>query len=574
MKRVRIGNNYGKGNGRKRFLNRINRREFIKLSAAISGAMLLPQFNCGKSKKTKKLLYIAIDSLHPDHLSLDANGNSGGTEGNWLMPNLRRFIDQSIWYPDARGFLPAATDMNHLNALAGTSTAQTGCLGVSAQIVGWNSSGKIEGKYSDLNLFRDDLGRSVDTIFHAWKRKNPESKTVFISGKHWVAEMFRSQNIVDIIVTGHSRPDYLPEPWTYSIYDPSTDEDGECDPEGAAQKGSLISLLPSLPTYFPNDEWIVDSAIEVFSRESPDLAYILLAQADDSGHAVGAAWRKDEYAQTQEPIVLLPGCSMKDTYNLASKRNPGVLKEPILDTLREIDYNFGRLIDGLANTGALDNATVIILSDHSMVTHLAHTVPDTDIMALLMQSGLAAKEYFHIQSCTGYAMLYWRENKEKIKTAKELLLSYKLTNPETGINECPWWVLDKDDLKNGVEGFVMPGELYHKFFYENPSAKDIMLMPDLQVYAKSGWQIPVYGGTINNLGLQLPEDMEPFLLFVGGHGSVDTLPILAAIWDSEMQKGAVLDRTITIADLGVTASSRFGLELQSTTVGNDLSDDF
>jgi len=557
----------------RRILNRINRRDFIKLSVTLSGGVILSQFGCGKSKKAKKLIYIALDSLHPEYLNLDANGNPGGTEGNWLMPNLRRFIDQCIWYPHARGFLPSATDMNHLNAVAGTSAAQTGCLGVSAQIVGWDSNGKIVGKFSDLNLFRDDLGRPVDTVFHAWKRKNPDSKTAFISGKPWVAEMFRSQNVIDIIVTGLSKPDYLPEPFEYSFSDPSTDNDAECDPEGTAQKGSLISLMSALPTNFPNDEWIVDSALEVFKRESPDLAYIILAEADDSGHAIGACWNRDEFQPLSTEINLPSNCSPKDSYKLASRRNNGILKEPILDAIREIDHNFGRLIDGLQQMGVLDNAMVIILSDHSMVNHLLSQVEDTDFFALLKQNNLADRTYFHAQSVTGYAMLYWRENKQYVQPAKELLLSYRTTNPETGVSECPWWVLDKNDLVNGVDGLSLPGEIYHKYFYENPDAGNIMIMPDLQIYAKNGWQIPIYGGTINNLGIRLPEDMSPQLFFVGGHGSSDTLSILAAIWDSDLKRGNILDRSITIADLGVTAASRFGLELKSTTVGKDLSED-
>ncbi len=556
----------------KRTLQRISRRDFIKLSATISGGMLLPGIGCGKSKKAKKLIYIALDSLHPEYLNLDPQGNPGGREGNWLMPNLKRFIDRCLLYPNARGFLPSATDMNHLNALAGTSSAQTGCLGVSAQIVGWDDNGKISGKFSDLNLFRDDLGRPVDTIFHAWKRKNPHSKTAFISGKPWVAEMFRSQNVVDVLVTGLSKPDYLPDPLEYSFSDPVTD-DAECDPEGTAQKGTFVSLMPKLPKNFPNDEWVVDSALEVLRRENPDIAYILLAEADDSGHAIGAGWNRDEFQPLSGSIDLPEGCPQKESYTLASRRNPGILQEPILDVIKEIDHNFGRLIDGMEEMGTLDNAMVILLSDHTMINFLPSRVEDTDLFALLKDNGLADKSYFHIQSGTEYALLYWREKRENAKLAKELLMEYKVRNPETEILECPWWVLDRDDLINGVEGLSLPGELYHKYFYENPEAESIMIMPDLQIYTKNGWQLPVYGGTINNLGLQLPENMPPMNPFVGGHGSSDTLPILAAIYDSNLRKGGVLDRPITIADLAVTVASRFGLELQSTTIGKDLSED-
>lgn len=552
-------------------LKSLTRRDFIKAGATASTLLLFPHIKCSKNQKSRKLIYIAIDSLHPGYLSLDVNGNPGGSEGNRLMPNLRRFVDRCLWYPSARDFLPAATDMNHLNALAGTSTAQTGCYGVSAQIAGWDSNGKIIGKFSDMNLFRDDLGRPVDTVFHAWKRKNPESKTVFISGKPWVAEMFRSQNVVDVIVTGLSHPDYIPDPFEYSFADPSTDDDPECDPEGNAQKGTIVSLMSALPKNFPSDEWLVNSAIEVFKKENPDLAYILLAGADESGHALGACWNPDEFKTTTTTIPQ--GCSSKETYNLASKRNQGILKEPVLDAIREVDHYFGVLIQELEKIGAFDNAMVMVLSDHSMMNHLASPVENTDVFALLANSGLADKSYFHIQSVTSYALLYWRDNKDKVQPAKELLLSHKVTNPETGNLECPWWVLDKSDLINGIEGLCLPGELYNKYFYENPESQNLMLMPDLQIYAKNGWEIPVYGGTINNLGIQVPEDLPPQLLHIGGHGSSDTRDILFAIWDSETGRNGVNDRPVTIADLAITASVLFGLELRSSTVGQDLSED-
>jgi hypothetical protein len=61
-------------------------------------------------------------------------------------------------------------------------------------------------------------------------------------------------------------------------------------------------------------------------------------------------------------------------------------------------------------------------------------------------------------------------------------------------------------------------------------------------------------------------------VYNGGHGSVDTLPIVAAI-SVPGGKTGIQDRPILIADLAVTAASLFGLELKSTTIGKDLSRD-
>jgi hypothetical protein len=69
-------------------------------------------------------------------------------------------------------------------------------------------------------------------------------------------------------------------------------------------------------------------------------------------------------------------------------------------------------------------------------------------------------------------------------------------------------------------------------------------------------------------GSQLP----PMNFFIGGHGSVDTLPILMAI-ARPGGAGKQLQRAVRIGDLATTAASLFGLTLRSTTVGADLSSD-
>jgi hypothetical protein len=57
-----------------------------------------------------------------------------------------------------------------------------------------------------------------------------------------------------------------------------------------------------------------------------------------------------------------------------------------------------------------------------------------------------------------------------------------------------------------------------------------------------------------------------------GHGSVDTLPILAAIAVPGGKRG-VDPKPIRIGDLGATAASLMGLKLRSTMIGQDLSGD-
>jgi len=120
-----------------------------------------------------RLIYIAIDALHPKYLELNSKGRLRGKDGDWLMPSIRSFLNRAVWYPEAKAYLPAATDMNHLNALAGTSMAQNGIIGVWAQPVGWDEKGKAVIRHSHLSMARDDRGRSVDTLFHAGSGAGP-----------------------------------------------------------------------------------------------------------------------------------------------------------------------------------------------------------------------------------------------------------------------------------------------------------------------------------------------------------------------------------------------------------------
>ncbi|HWR69213.1 MAG TPA: alkaline phosphatase family protein, partial [Desulfomonilia bacterium] len=503
----------------------------------------------------------------------------------------------AMWYPKAQCFLPSATDMNHLNALAGTSSGQTGIISVWAQPTGWDESGDAIIERTSMSFARDDRGRPVDTLFSAWKRRWPDSKTLLITGKEWVGEMFRTGSGVDILVTGPSHPGYLKPPHRESLADPSTDRDAACDPESGRKgylgwpmspsdamtrlytgQGSLLTLqMEHFAEHFPHDSWIVDSTLEIFAREKPDMAYILLAQCDDAGHCIGNASDPEEFEDTA-PREAPEWCEDRPEYRLVSRRNPLLFREAILDVIRDVDTQFGRLMGGLASQGVLAQAHVVLLSDHSAVNHLStDDFTSTDCMGVLEQAGIFARrgalesKNIYAFSVSSYGVLYWRDHKEQVPLAKAALKAHRAVNPQTGLEECPWWVLDRNDMKKGVEGICLPGELYHTFYVDTDREKTL-IWPDIIILGRNGWQIPVYNGQIPNVGIKAPTWSPPWRVYNGGHGSVDTLPIVAAVSIPGGRTG-VLDRSIRIADLGVTAASLMGLELQSTTIGEDLSRD-
>ncbi len=571
---------------------RINRRQFLQRLGAAAGSALWCSCAPRLARRTLadrppgKLIYVAIDSLHPAYLSLAASGRGAGRDGDWLMPNLRRFLGASAWYPNAKCFLPSMTDTNHLNALAGTHAGQTGVLGVAWQFDNWLPRGGAEMMPSDVALARDDRGRPVDTVFHAWKRRWPDSPTAFIAGKGWVADMFRSSPApaVDVLVTGRRRPSYLEVPEPERFADPGNDPDTLCAPRsplhrrsgiyGAfeGQRGLMTRIMEMSPERFPHDRWIVDATLEVFAREEPELAYVLLAQADDAGHCLGAAWDPAEFVSPPRRYVPPRGCPDQPEYQLVSRRDSDLFLDPILDSIRDTDAQFGRLLRGLEEQGALRDATVMLLSDHAMISYLRPPNADgVDYWGRLLEAKLATEDDAFAYAGCSVGTLYWREGKERALAAKKLLLEHRARNPATGQDECPWWVLDRDEMRQGVPGICLPGELYHPYLVEAEQHRT-GAWPDLFLFARNGWQLPAYGGKVPNTALRLPRILPPLLPFRGGHGSIDTLAITAAIARPGLAP-RVFDREIRIADLAVTAAAWFGLELRSSTVGQDLRGD-
>ncbi len=583
------------------------RRDFLKLAATAAGSAILsgcaasvPRFIAparpAARSRSPRVIFIAIDSLHPNYLSLTARGFPGGREGDLLMPNLAGFLRDAAFFPNASCFLPSATDMNHLNALAGSNSGGTGILGVYCQPAGWDESGRVKMKNLHLSMARDKNGRPVDTLFSAYKRRFPDSVTAMVSGKFWIADMFRStpdfSTAVDWAVSAPSRPDWIAAPKKSSFADPPSDADAACDPESpglspvawephsldlkgvlnrsfTSQKSGLSMVMEDRPLRFPHDEWVVDAALSLYERERPDLGYILLAQADDAGHCLGAASDPSEFSPLDPPPRLARGCAANPDYALASTRNRNVWREPILDSIREVDAQFGRLAAGLSRMGVLDDALVVVLSDHSMENHVFHIEPDaTDVLAILKKNGLDIEDHACCITVSSCGLMYWREKKEETARAREILLAHRLVNPQSGQTECPFRVLDRADMKSGAPGVCGPGDLYHEFLVEK-DREQTLVWPDLAIFARSGWQLPVYAGTIGNIAFSVPSWIPPFRPFLGGHGSVETLPILAALRAPAIKPGTRRD-AVTIADLGVTAASFCGAPLLSASAGRDL----
>ncbi|MBU2549564.1 MAG: alkaline phosphatase family protein, partial [Proteobacteria bacterium] len=509
-------------------------------------------------------------------------------------PNVRRFVEEGVWFEHARCHMPAITDPNHLNVVSGGSSAQSGLWSVSLQLYDWHEDGRPNIVSPKLSWARDDMGRPLDTLFAAWKRKWPGSKTFYVSGKEWVARMFDSPGSgVDLIMGGSRFPSYIePPPRGYRFYDPPGDADAAQDYETRDQRIFSRVAYERNPGHFPPDMWIVNSTLEMLNRELPDFGVVVLAQTDDLQHGLGAAWDPSEFSGQ-------PG---RET----SRINGMVAREAVLDGLRDVDRQFGRLLDGLRRMPNYRDATIVLYSDHGHVTHRAkETIWDifkksafdsydravsTDLVEILARAGviqgreLNYRDFCPIMGSSVGGICFNGDisrRRAKAGRAKEALSAHRVTNPETGNRETPWDVLDWQDMKAGLPGICEPGELYHRHFADNDSPGN-MHWPDIFVMARNNWQLPAVMGLLTNVGLALPgfvaDRMAPWRAMIGGHGSVDTQAVIMAMQGPDMARGRVLqdpsyEKNRRLADIAVTLSSMLGLELTSTTIGRDLTGD-
>jgi hypothetical protein len=283
------------------------------------------------------------------------------------------------------------------------------------------------------------------------------------------------------------------------------------------------------------------------------MMYVLLGDLDHAQHSLGAVNNPQEWVEG--PLPALPdGCEQKPRYRLVSKRNPRLYKEPVLDLIRDVDIAFGQLMQGLVQGGHLDNAAVVLVSDHNMVNYLyrKNILEKTDVAQKLEDAGLAPEHDFFFYGAGSIGLLYWRPEYKLthplvVARAKAELLSLRhfAYNHERGRFERPWGIMDLEDMMDGRPDLVIgPMEFYHEHFVQEG------LWPDLAVVMKHGWQIP--SGSFNIGG-----GVE-FTLFNAGHGAPDTNAVMLAIWGLGYPRGAVCAGDVTLADVGVTIAERYG----------------
>ena len=528
--------------------------------AAAGASTVVSAASQASSTQTPKsrIIMIAIDSLNPDYIKMNADASGPGGPGDWLMPRVRQFVKGAAHWPGAKAAFPQATDSNHLNILAATDTGLTGVIGVYKQPYRWKPAEIHVGRIH-LAKARYPDGSQVKTLFDlAEQATGGQARTAFLGNKNWVPEEYgpasHTPSTVDIFVNGVHHPSYVPAPVHVSYHDdPATDPDAACDPESIFQTLVLNYKAKKKPADHPRDTWITEATIKVMEQENPDMTYVLLGDLDHAQHSLGALNNPAEWIQG--PLPQLPlGCAQKPRYRLVSKRNPRLYKEPILDLVRAVDHNFGRLMDRLAAGGFLTNARVILVSDHNMINYLYRKDIEalTDVTKKLQDAGLAPKKSFYNYGAGSMGLLYWRPEYQQqhpsvVLDAKNELLDPKhlAYNHELGRWELPWAIMDRYDMEHGRADLgIGPKELYNPHFVKNG------VWPDLAVVMLNGWQVP--SGSFN-----LGEDTE-FTLFNAGHGGPDTAAVMVAIKGFGFPAGATCSGPVRLADVGMTVAKSLG----------------
>jgi len=491
--------------------------------------------SCQVTQK-KKVYFVAIDALSYEYLDLNRAGTGKGGTGDWLMPNIHAFMERSSSYSETYVHLPSATDMNHMTNISGSMSGTEGLHSVAAYYYGRDEDGHMVIKdptHDDLRWGEE--GEPVLSMYDVAKNQayggDAGAFNAVISGKGWVAELMRDTNgVLDRVAQGQAVPFYLEKPKSYLMGDPPSDEDAAADPDFKWPLGHIIGSRPGM---FPDDRWVMEGALRIIENEDPDVFYILMAEVDDGQHMMGTAWDLEEWLDQ----------GTESTWDDISRINPFATREGTLDTVREADYNFGLFLDFLEHRGTRDDVYIVLTADHGQVTHLPKGI---DYKEILNKKGITEGENYATIAASAIGFIYDSEP-ETAERIEEILQKVKRYNRETERRENPFIVLNREEMRTGIdtytgEAVTSPDELYSIWYAEFPVEDNSkQRWPDLFIFAREHWQIPVYGGELFNLGLKVDFCIPEAPLLVGGHGGTESQHIPLVMSGPGIKAGYVND---------------------------------
>ncbi|WP_287154938.1 alkaline phosphatase family protein [Candidatus Solincola tengchongensis] len=550
------------------------------------------------------IYYFAIDSMDPEYLDLNRAGTGPGSEGDWLMPNLRSFMKEAVHYPNARVYLPSATDMNHTNALAGTYTGTQGLYMVGGTWRGFTEHDEVITGPNSMALMLYGLeGKPLKRVFEVAKEETGgKALCGFWSNKNWLADI-EGERTVDIV--GHSErfPLFFPPPYKYSAAgDPRSDGDPS-DPLSGPFSACFYSdttreiLIPALLGQFNlllglglyvmpvstfvgmvpgghcEDRYLMESFLRSIEEEDPDVCYINIADLDNTGHFTGSSWDTGEWDEKGTP-----GAADDE-----SRYSPWMRRDECLDILREADLLFADFLRTLKERGVYDNSVIVFLSDHGMenMKDRARGYQVLDLRLILRSHGLVLNEDYREGGGTEINFI-WCPDPERLRNIEEILENFTVEDPERGPVK-PLVVVNREEMLNGVDlglwGKIRPRELYSEFWINHPDLPEGHLWPDLFVFPLYNYNVAAHGGILstsaNPVGINLgnvPDNVQ--LGFPGAHGGPQTtrMPLLlkAPTGYPLYLPGTRVDEEVEIGDIAPTIYRILGWEAPDCVDGEPL----
>ncbi len=529
-----------------------------KTSTGGSGEITLEAETTGRHK----IYIISIDSLDPLYLELDSKGTGPGGPGDWLMPNLRAFLDDALFYPDHKVHLMSATDMNHASYLSGAYPGRLGIYSVNVFFMGFDERGIAINDTTPIDLmYWGPEGKPVTTIFNVLKDPayggNESAFSAYVSGKAWVPEHYRNPVFgLDRIATINDYPDYIT---------PTTHGHSPVD-EIKQIIMAQFAKMRDTDFFLWEDVYAADQAIEVINNEDPDVCYILLGGVDAAGHVYGSAFDLDEWDDRGTP---------EDLSDDRSRVNRRANRLGMIKTVSVADEQLGRLLDYLKERGVYDESYVIVESDHSME---ANFYKGPKLRKALKRTGYSDREDYFFFTAAQIGLLFLRpgqDDPEVVLAVEKALEDYRMENPLTGEVECPMIVLTRDEMKTGVdratgERVTLPGELYSEYYIEHPEQGGLQ-WPDLMAFTKKYYQFPIMGVGLANLGLGgLDIPIPSVTVYVGGHGGPSTQPALLSLKGPGIPAGVECHNQSWPADLAPTIYSLEGYRIPESVQGKKL----
>ena len=511
-----------------------------------------------------KIYFISIDSLNPEYLELNAKGNGPGKDGDWLMPVLHGLVGESLFYQNHKDHLIAATDMNHGSYLSGALPGELGLYMVNLFIFGFDDDGHpiIKTTPQDLMYYGEDR-KPVTTIFNVVKDPafggSQNAFTAYVSGKAWVPEHYRNPVFgLDRIATVNDYPDYV----TPTTHKPVRFE-------AIKQSVALqFAKMKDPDRFLWEDKYTADQVMEVIDAEDPDVCYILLGGIDAAGHMFGAANDLGEWKNQSDT---------EDLSKSVSKVNWRANRLGMIKTVKAADEQLGRLIAYLKDRGVYEQSYVITESDHNMESNFFKAPKIQDILA---GTGYSPKSDYYAFTASQIAGVFLRpghrDSDAQINSGLEKALEeFRMKNPLTGQEESPMVVLDREEMRTGIdkatgEKVTEPMELYSEYYIEHRKPGELM-WPDLIFLARKYYQFPLLGLGLANVGggkLGLP--LPPISVYVGGHGGPSTQSSLLLLHGPGIAKAAVSLEQTRPSDVAPSLYFLEGYQIPASVQGKRL----